>query len=1543
MKTTLFLLSLLLLAPALNAQTFTFDGDLGTAGIQNGSGTWSTNAALPANLRWFKDNAYSAWDNSGLAIAEFGNTSSTTGGTLTLDGEIKVAGMNFNPLGAPIGSTAYGFTGGTLNVGNGSIINIANAASGGSLGGQWITFTSLLKGSNLTFQKSAGSTIAFIRLNSINAELTGTLTLKSAVGATSGIYASVGSPTYISNLSGIDVQPGSVFNPTGAGNYAVPVTLSGAGASNYGAIRVDASNSTFSGELTLSGDARFHTHINTVNTAISSGIGETGGSWAFTRTAATPTNVALPLTTTFSGISTYTGATILGRVTNIISTTETSGTEGGVNVLDFAAATAPVSNMLYNNSAAGALQLIGGLTVPTVLRLNGAATKTNSQNFSGVSVQQSATAITVVSGFGGSMTLDMGAISRTGNGVLAITAPLSGQIKGQIGGNNDGLIGTWATYSSSDGKAGGWAGLTGGVVGLFSGNLGYQEGMTVTTLPGYSTASHLQLTSASTNAVLFDNGTTDVSTVSMTDAAQARTLDLAGKTLRLGATGGIQVLQGAQSLTVGAPGDGSILTAGGAINTVGQIMVTNMSSSQPLTIHSSITNNGTAAVSLNLNGTGRTVLTGNNTFTGIVALQSGVLEVRSNQALGATGAVGVTKIMAGASLNLSGDITLGETIQANGHGIASDGAIRNLSGINTITPTVRIQSSTRFTSDSGTLILAGGITAQSSATGYTFSGSGDSEVRGAITATSGLLTKEGSGTLTLIGTSSATGITTVNNGALHLNFNGIGAPATNILYTGATLSSTVGTLTLGGGSFRTTGKADSISSQALGTLTLNSGHSRIASTSTGSGAMDTTFGAITRNLGATLRFDLPSSGSIKTTGGTNNALLTSTGGGAYATVGADDWAATTTAVSTLRNIVGLSSITGYIASTASTLSGNADIALNIGTTTLTANTTISSLRFHQAQATTITQDATGRMLTTGGILVTPSVGANATAIRTTSLRGAVGSADLVIFQNNPEAPLTISSRILNNAASGTGSAAGLTKAGPGTLILEYDTAYAAGDYTGATRIQDGTLQLIKNTATSISYYLYASTPFIFGSGSTSGKMILGSATTGHAVTQYGGLRIEGSGTANSLVGGTAALSTFLHYVSGTFDFRAGFIGGSGTNEDNLNLTISLGTLQLGQANTYRGKTTLLQNTIEVTKLADRGLPSSLGKGDFNSTAHIIDMATATTTSQNFNALATLRYTGITDSITNRPLNVSNADIPGDVISVVAVLENTGTGTVKFTAPFTAGGTNTVQRVLRLGGTQAGANEIVSFANVSPTITSKIEKTGTGSWTITGSSTHSGGTSVENGTLLVTNTTGSGTGTGLVNVNPGAVLGGSGRIAPSVDTNVTLTGATLQIGTELPGLSSSSASSLTIQTSGNGVMNMLNGSTFAFDLFSGAGLGDNSLQSTAADLAVILGSLNMEASTIIKVSNPTGMVAWAANDQWRLFDWSGLIQPMANTVAQYDLPILPAGLMWNTDALFSSGILSISLVPEPTRTLLLLVAGAALAMRRRRGSQHPKMN
>jgi autotransporter-associated beta strand protein len=68
----------------------------------------------------------------------------------------------------------------------------------------------------------------------------------------------------------------------------------------------------------------------------------------------------------------------------------------------------------------------------------------------------------------------------------------------------------------------------------------------------------------------------------------------------------------------------------------------------------------------------------------------------------------------------------------------------------------------------------------------------------------------------------------------------------------------------------------------------------------------------------------------------------------------------------------------------------------------------------------------------------------------------------------------------------------------------------------------------------------------------------------------------------------------------------------------------------------------------------------------------------------------------------------------------------------------------------------------------------IQKMGAGKWTVTGSNSYSGGTLVSGGALIVDNISGSGTGSGDVEIATGATLGGTGAIASSVivDANAT---------------------------------------------------------------------------------------------------------------------------------------------------------------------------
>ncbi len=78
------------------------------------------------------------------------------------------------------------------------------------------------------------------------------------------------------------------------------------------------------------------------------------------------------------------------------------------------------------------------------------------------------------------------------------------------------------------------------------------------------------------------------------------------------------------------------------------------------------------------------------------------------------------------------------------------------------------------------------------------------------------------------------------------------------------------------------------------------------------------------------------------------------------------------------------------------------------------------------------------------------------------------------------------------------------------------------------------------------------------------------------------------------------------------------------------------------------------------------------------------------------------------------------------------------------------------------------------------------KSGKGTWTLRGASTYTGGTTIQKGTLLVTNTTGSATGTGAVGVRSGGVLGGTGLISGAVTVGVDGTPGLLAPGNAQPG-------------------------------------------------------------------------------------------------------------------------------------------------------------
>ncbi len=95
------------------------------------------------------------------------------------------------------------------------------------------------------------------------------------------------------------------------------------------------------------------------------------------------------------------------------------------------------------------------------------------------------------------------------------------------------------------------------------------------------------------------------------------------------------------------------------------------------------------------------------------------------------------------------------------------------------------------------------------------------------------------------------------------------------------------------------------------------------------------------------------------------------------------------------------------------------------------------------------------------------------------------------------------------------------------------------------------------------------------------------------------------------------------------------------------------------------------------------------------------------------------------------------------------------------------GSNTAS-TLTLTDNGTGGSQTYSAAVTGPTTFSgALVKNGAGTWSLDQPLTYAGGTQVNAGTLLASNTTGSATGSGPVEVNTGATLGGGGTIAGAV--------------------------------------------------------------------------------------------------------------------------------------------------------------------------------
>ena len=171
-------------------------------------------------------------------------------------------------------------------------------------------------------------------------------------------------------------------------------------------------------------------------------------------------------------------------------------------------------------------------------------------------------------------------------------------------------------------------------------------------------------------------------------------------------------------------------------------------------------------------GGGTMVLSASNEFAGATVVDGGVLNLQHGLALGSSAAG--TTVNTGAALELQDDIAVGsESLSLAGTGIGGNGALRSLSGGNSFGGAISLSAAARIQADAGMLTLGGGVAGNSY--GLTIGGAGQVMATAPIT-TSSNLTKDGTGTLSLTGSSTHSAVSVaVSSGTLVVGVAGSGS------------------------------------------------------------------------------------------------------------------------------------------------------------------------------------------------------------------------------------------------------------------------------------------------------------------------------------------------------------------------------------------------------------------------------------------------------------------------------------------------------------------------------------------------------------------------------------------------------------------------------------------------------------------------------------------------------------------------------------------------------------------------------------------------
>ena len=1265
------------------ANAFTIDAALALGSSQ----TWTNGSASTFTL----NGNVSGTAANGTQVLTLNNTS--IGGT-TISGLISDSVMG-GAIAVNVDNTGAGVT---------QLANTANSYTGG---------TTLTAG---TLQLTENSMAATGELGSTSGQLSingGTLDLNGTSQSVGNLTGTGG--TILNNGNGASTLTIGTGNATG-GTYAGVLADNTTGTGTLALVKTGSGIATLSGGNTFSG-----------------GTTVSGGTLAVSADANLGTGILTlgggELLTTVSGFSTTKGVTLDTGTNTLAAATDNTATYngivGGAGGLTVGDATHHGTVVLTDNNAySGGTTILSGNTLDVG---NGGASGTTgagavTDNGSLVYDVTSVTVGAVISGTGslaqnGGLTILTGSNTYSG-GTTISTGTL------QLG--NDGATGAIAagvtdnaTLAIDRGNA---VTLTGVISGL--GSL-TQLGTGTTVLTGSNTYSGVTTIAAGT-LQLGSGGTTGAIAGSVTDNANlaidhsnavtfARTISGTGGLTQMG-TGttvltGSNTYSGVTTITAGALQLGSGGTMGGIAGDVADNAALAIDRSDAVTLAGVISGVGT----LTQKGTGTTVLTGANDYSGATAITAGTLQIGNG---GATGALGTGAVADAGSLvfDLAGGATVGNAIAGGGSltqegtGTTVLGGASTYSGGTFITGGVLQVASLSTNLGTGTLTLDGGELVSTGASTFShrvvLGPSTDTLAAAATTATySGVISGTGglivgdatnTGRINLTAANTYSGATTVANGTLNLTGSLAGATTVSA---GAILTGTgsmSGTLTIAGGGTIDLAGANSTLSLRTGGLTLGS------------------TGAYTSADYATLDFSAGANGieQLNASGHgvtANNVFVDVTG-----TLADGSYTLATFNSTTLGNF----SLSSTLADVTSLNVGRQLYTINDGSTAGTLVLTVTGVStpevaYWNGAVSTVWNDLSNSNQTNFSTNLAGTTdagnipGADTDVILDSSLQTGTATVTMTLGGDTTINSLNVNGNGTNTIGVGdtlTINALGdsNTSSGAGETVPNYTgnavgqgilIGAAANAFTIDAAVDLGNSQTWTNSSTN---------------AFTVNGDVSGTASTGTQV-----LTLSNTGAGGTTIGGAISDSTAGGAIAVTID-------NTGAGITQLTNT----------ANSFTGGTTLTAGTLQLTasSLATTGeLGSTSGQLSVNG--------------------GTLDLNGTSQSV-------------GNLTGTGGTILNNGNGASTLT--------------IGTGDATGGAYAGVLADNTTGTGTLALVKTGAGVATLSGNNTYSGGTTVTGGALEVSADT---------NLGTGALTLGGGELLTSASGFSTTKGVTLDAGTD----------------------------------------------------------------------------------------------------------------------------------------------------------------